>query len=1030
MATQTEDTTLYDFSHNRSFENAIERAETHPEEAKHQADDGNTSLHWLAYHNAPVDAVKAVVKAYPGTLQIKDLDGHTPLDIAVIYNASDETVEYLRVAKQELIREALENLFFLQTDVETLSKSHVSLTTKVEVVAKECDRLMTDNARLKNELEGGVVKNEQAEIVNNRLGDVEGGAEALRNDMNKLYEKYSRMEERYTTMKEVEQKERERQTIRLTREIQSARGNEINELKRQIAGLQEERDTAETERRCLRDDLERVKVSKEDIDVAKEENLNLMRKMKEKEVEELRTEAEKVVIEKKVLERQVMYLKQERIVLLKFRDKPDFAAGYLQDQIETVEAQQEKIKEYFESELQKIRKNRDAAEVTNHFTSFDSDIDRDERDKSDAEMDNHDYDNKSTPITEKDKDTPTSLFLVAEKGSEGKHGGKNDAFRSHHKIVRGMEYEILNLQRDLKSTVEEKAIISSRCSNLKAERLVLLDYRHGSELERRRVWDRFEKLQRQQNKLQTSFEVIEDRVRRRKEKKVNSKKEPNINKNVGASFSAEDGTSISTKDDWTSNRSRISEERQVVSSNSVQYFLDDNVSKADQKIKVSNSSTIGSEFELPSKIQSTKPSTIGPMLNSGEDTDGQRSDTEDKSIFTARSDDWSRGSRAFSHYKDEYPYFNFPGTQSKQLKTNNIFITADDIDFQAIADALRVGIEVKDRTWRLRTFKNCFMASEAVDFLVSNNYAKTRKQAVRLGQALGIVCNVFEHVVKEHEFCDEYLFFRFIDESDSLTNDLFRMNGYIDLDAIAESLRTQLKVRSRAHLLRNYKKCFLRSDVVTFLISNNLAYSRKGAVRIGRALCTICKIFQHVLGEKEKDFKDDDKIYRFGRPTGTKFGAFYSSAVGFGVSWRSNNVQDLESVSIAASASSFAGKHRVSERKSSVTSTTNEQIRKRTTAASIFPNDFLDLDIGSDEDDAFLMTANKQTDFPFSQAFNPQQLALMEGDKFANSSNDEDENMLSKIVEEGLRSLDMVSASFRSVADEDKVNTPKRRIEA
>mmetsp|Transcript_28472 Transcript_28472/g.28822 ORF Transcript_28472/g.28822 Transcript_28472/m.28822 type:complete len:90 (+) Transcript_28472:286-555(+) len=86
-----------------------------------------------------------------------------------------------------------------------------------------------------------------------------------------------------------------------------------------------------------------------------------------------------------------MYLKQERIVLLKFRDKLDFAAGYLQDQIETDEAQQVKMKEYFESELQKvmfhqIRKNRDAAEVTNHFTSFDSDIDRDERDKSDAEI--------------------------------------------------------------------------------------------------------------------------------------------------------------------------------------------------------------------------------------------------------------------------------------------------------------------------------------------------------------------------------------------------------------------------------------------------------------------------------------------------------------------------------------------------------------------------------------------------------------------------------------------------------------------
>ena len=61
-----------------------------------------------------------------------------------------------------------------------------------------------------------------------------------------------------------------------------------------------------------------------------------------KEVNELRTKVEKFVIEKKVLERQVMYLKQEEIILLKFCDKPDFVAGCLQDQIETVKAQHEK----------------------------------------------------------------------------------------------------------------------------------------------------------------------------------------------------------------------------------------------------------------------------------------------------------------------------------------------------------------------------------------------------------------------------------------------------------------------------------------------------------------------------------------------------------------------------------------------------------------------------------------------------------------------------------------------------------------
>ena len=70
---------------------------------------------------------------------------------------------------------------------------------------------------------------------------------------------------------------------------------------------------------------------------------------------------------------------------------------------------------YFQIDFQKvtfdqIRKNCAALEVANHFTSLDSDFERDKRERSDVEMDNHDYDNKSIPSTEEDKDMSTSLF--------------------------------------------------------------------------------------------------------------------------------------------------------------------------------------------------------------------------------------------------------------------------------------------------------------------------------------------------------------------------------------------------------------------------------------------------------------------------------------------------------------------------------------------------------------------------------------------------------------------------------------------
>ena len=69
----------------------------------------------------------------------------------------------------------------------------------------------------------------------------------------------------------------------------------------------------------------------------------------------------------------------------------------------------------------------------------------------------------------------------------------------------------------------------------------------------------------------------------------------------------------------------------------------------------------------------------------------------------------------------------------------------------------REGVRVGDRSWRLKTFKNVFVANEAVDFLVER-YPISRDGAVRL-------CNELQdqgwmqHVKGEHRFRDDHLFF-------------------------------------------------------------------------------------------------------------------------------------------------------------------------------------------------------------------------------------------------------------------------------
>lgn len=85
---------------------------------------------------------------------------------------------------------------------------------------------------------------------------------------------------------------------------------------------------------------------------------------------------------------------------------------------------------------------------------------------------------------------------------------------------------------------------------------------------------------------------------------------------------------------------------------------------------------------------------------------------------------------------------------------------------ESIGESLQAGVELKDRKYRLKTFKQCFVGSEAVDFLVSSGSAQTRQDAVRIGQALAAECHLFEHVTRDHEFKDEHLFYRFVKKNE------------------------------------------------------------------------------------------------------------------------------------------------------------------------------------------------------------------------------------------------------------------------
>ncbi|MGF1523840.1 MAG: hypothetical protein ACFBSF_16100 [Leptolyngbyaceae cyanobacterium] len=79
---------------------------------------------------------------------------------------------------------------------------------------------------------------------------------------------------------------------------------------------------------------------------------------------------------------------------------------------------------------------------------------------------------------------------------------------------------------------------------------------------------------------------------------------------------------------------------------------------------------------------------------------------------------------------------------------------------QLVADMRNVGgIQIKDRQFRLKTYRQCFVGGEATDWLVSH-LKIAREEAVQIGQRL-IKENWIHHVVDEQTFQDEYFFYRF-----------------------------------------------------------------------------------------------------------------------------------------------------------------------------------------------------------------------------------------------------------------------------
>ena len=90
----------------------------------------------------------------------------------------------------------------------------------------------------------------------------------------------------------------------------------------------------------------------------------------------------------------------------------------------------------------------------------------------------------------------------------------------------------------------------------------------------------------------------------------------------------------------------------------------------------------------------------------------------------------------------------------------------DESELRRLAQAMSDGgVEVKKRRHHLQNFENCFVGSDAVEWLMANSPANDANSAVLLGQKM-MDRGLFHHILREQEFANAHYFYRFTRHSD------------------------------------------------------------------------------------------------------------------------------------------------------------------------------------------------------------------------------------------------------------------------
>ncbi|KAM9859798.1 DEP domain-containing mTOR-interacting protein [Aulostomus maculatus] len=174
---------------------------------------------------------------------------------------------------------------------------------------------------------------------------------------------------------------------------------------------------------------------------------------------------------------------------------------------------------------------------------------------------------------------------------------------------------------------------------------------------------------------------------------------------------------------------------------------------------------------------------------------------------------------------------------------------------------LHDGKLIKDRRYHLRTYPNCFVAQELIDWLINHKEAPDRLTAVRLMQHL-MDHDIVHHVCdKRPVFKDAKLLYRFRKDDGTFpfnTEVKIFIRGQRLYEHLTGDKHSILQLREEHGVA--HQRSFPGCQLLDWLLQNGEAESRRRGVELCRALQEH-GIIRHV--ERKHDFFDSGLLYQF-----------------------------------------------------------------------------------------------------------------------------------------------------------------------